>query len=77
VEIDGAVHREPSQQERDRAREAVLGEYSLSVLRFTNEEVIGETETVVEAISRFVLARSHGSPSPPVPLSRRCGRGGR
>ena len=82
VELDGAIHREPSQEERDRAREDLLRECCLAVLRFNNREVFARTECVLEQISDFVLTHSFehppksNQPSPPSPLSRRCGRGG-
>ncbi|MBI1927581.1 DUF559 domain-containing protein [Candidatus Poribacteria bacterium] len=59
IEIDGAVHREPSQQARDKERQEVLQRYSYSVLRFTNEQVLHRTEQVLEAIADFVLTHSY------------------
>src|SRR5579871_745767 len=59
VEIDGAVHNEASQFERDREREAILRAHSLAVLRFANEEVLQEIERVLETLSEYVLIHTH------------------
>jgi S-adenosylmethionine decarboxylase proenzyme len=61
IEVDGAVHLEPTQQERDRSREEILRANDLSVLRFTNNDVFNQTEKVLEAISDFVLTHTHGT----------------
>jgi adenine-specific DNA methylase len=78
IEVDGAVHSEPSQQERDRARQEVLQQYGYSILRFTNEQVLHQTEQVLQAIADFVRGHSHeNSPTPtsPPPLSHSVGEG--
>ena len=38
-------------KEYDKARTALLNEYGITVLRFWNEEVIEETEVVLEKIA--------------------------
>ena len=58
IEVDGAVHREPTQEDRDRNRDATMREFGLGVLRFTNHEVLRETERVLETISGYVLGHS-------------------
>jgi len=40
IEIDGEVHQEEDQVERDQGRTAELEYYGLTVLRFTNQDVI-------------------------------------
>src|SRR5581483_4886828 len=76
IEIDGAVHQEASQQERDQEREAILRQYALNFLRFSNEEVLSETERVLKIISNFVLSHSCSRPLDS-PLSHSVGEGGR
>jgi len=44
VELDGGYHSDPEQQELDRQRTNFLQSKGFSVLRFTNEEVIGNTD---------------------------------
>jgi very-short-patch-repair endonuclease len=72
IEIDGAVHREPTQQERDRLRETILREHGFAMLRFTNEQIFDHTEQVLREIAAFVTAHSYEHPSP---LSQSLGRG--
>lgn len=72
IEIDGAVHREPTQQERDRLREEILREHGFAMLRFTNDQILDRTEQVLREIAAFVTAHSYEHPSP---LSQSLGRG--
>ncbi|MGY4631758.1 DUF559 domain-containing protein [Thermostichus sp. OS-CIW-29] len=72
IEIDGAVHREPTQQERDRLREEILREHGFAILRFTNEQIFDRTEQVLQEIAAYVTAHSYEHPSP---LSQSLGRG--
>ncbi|MFT0745119.1 DUF559 domain-containing protein [Synechococcus sp. RC10B2] len=72
IEIDGAVHREPTQQERDRLREEILREHGFAILRFTNEQIFDHTEQVLQEIAAYVTAHSYEHPSP---LSQSLGRG--
>lgn len=72
IEIDGAVHREPTQQERDRLREEILREHGFAILRFTNDQILDRTEQVLQEIAAYVTAHSYEHPSP---LSQSLGRG--
>lgn len=72
IEIDGAVHRELTQQERDRLREEILREHGFAMLRFTNEQIFDHTEQVLQEIAAYVTAHSYEHPSP---LSQSLGRG--
>jgi valyl-tRNA synthetase len=51
LEVDGEYHNEPEMQEADRIRTQILEDLGYQVLRFTNEEVIGNTDAVLEQIS--------------------------
>ena len=53
IEIDGGYHSEPRQQIDDRLREKDLEQMGYHVIRFTNEEVIYETEYVTEQIRNY------------------------
>ncbi|MFS8861556.1 endonuclease domain-containing protein [Synechococcus sp. H55.6] len=76
IEIDGGVHREPTQQERDRLREEILRKHGFAVLRFTNDQVLDQTEQVLREIADYVATHSyeHPSPHPPTPFSQSLGR---
>ena len=63
VEIDGGVHGEVSQAALDAARTDWLEDMGYRVLRVTNAELTGETDTVMARIQREL------------PLSRGAGEG--
>jgi very-short-patch-repair endonuclease len=54
VEVDGAVH-EPSYDEE---RDAILKDRGLAVVRFTNEEVLGQLDRVLNAIREEAHVRA-------------------
>ncbi len=63
IEVDGGGHLE--RKEADRRRTAYLESYGLKVLRFWNDEVLKQTNAVLECIA----GELGGSPSPrPSPL---------
>lgn len=61
IELDGGIHLD--RVEYDAARTTELESHGYTVLRFQNEEVIHELETVLEKILQMALALSP-SPSP-------------
>jgi len=48
IEVDGAIH--DAQKEQDEARTVILNENGFKVIRFKNEEVIGDIDTVLRTI---------------------------
>ncbi len=52
VEIDGGYHQEPEIVEADLYRTGQLQKLGYEVIRFTNEEVIGNIDNVLEAIEK-------------------------
>jgi very-short-patch-repair endonuclease len=54
IEVDGTVHATKENREYDRGRTAELNELGITVLRFWNEEVIGDIEDVVRRIMEAV-----------------------
>lgn len=69
IECDGGYHDALDQRERDKRRDMYLRECGLTVVRFTNAEVLHETERVLE---RIAVHLAGPSPHPPP-----RGRGGR
>jgi len=57
IEIDGDYHNEKQQQEYDEARTKYLKEFGFEVLRFTNTEVLQQTQSVVETIKKEIETR--------------------
>jgi len=51
IEIDGGYHFADGQPEKDAERTAYLNQAGFLVLRFTNEQVLGDIDTVLEEIS--------------------------
>jgi very-short-patch-repair endonuclease len=50
VEVDGEIHLNPEAVDKDENRTAVLERYGIAVIRFSNQEVLEETESVVQTI---------------------------
>ena len=54
IEIDGGYHLEDEQLEKDAERTSYLNETGFVVLRFTNDEVLSDIDTVLEEISNAI-----------------------
>lgn len=63
VELDGGQHAES--QAYDASRTAALERLGYRVLRFWNNEILGNTQAVLEAILRELSASPSPQPSPP------------
>lgn len=61
VEVDGPEHRTPLMFAADRRRDVQLQLDGYAVLRFTNEQVLTDTETVVHQIMRLLRNRRLGT----------------
>ncbi|MDQ6813572.1 MAG: class I tRNA ligase family protein, partial [Bacteroidota bacterium] len=57
IEIDGDYHNEEQQQEYDEARTRYLKEFGFDTLRFTNIQVLQQTQNVVETIKQEIATR--------------------
>ncbi len=53
IEADGGIHNKKAITEYDIERTKVLNENGVTVLRFTNQEIIETTATVVNKITAF------------------------
>jgi methylmalonyl-CoA mutase cobalamin-binding domain/chain len=79
VEIDGSIHQLPEVEDNDAVRTNWLNEKGFKVIRFTNDEVLKNTEAVLEKISKALLdAEAHLSSDSDVDLhaSSPSGRSG-
>ena len=54
VEVDGAYHAELEQQKADEIRTRDLEAMGFRVIRFSNEEVLYDTESVVQEIENYI-----------------------
>ncbi len=65
VEIDGGYHNRKEQQEYDAERTKIINEYGIRIIRFTNEQVLQNTEQVLKDIA--------AAATPPSPSGERLG----
>jgi very-short-patch-repair endonuclease len=62
VELDGETHDFESRQRRDQRRDAWFASQGYAVLRFTNDDVMGNLAGVVETIREAAVLRIRGIP---------------
>ncbi|MDO5665779.1 MAG: valine--tRNA ligase [Bacteroidia bacterium] len=62
IEVDGEYHNKPEIKEADEFRASILEQIGYRVLRFTNEEVIGNATSVLRKIEDALLLPSGGRP---------------
>jgi len=60
VEVDGKYHNEPEVEQADKLRDEILKDLGYTVLRFTNEEVIANTESVLAKIQDSLCSSPFG-----------------
>ncbi len=51
VELDGEVHNNPIQSDKDLNRDEYLGQLGYTIIRFENKQVFEQTDAVLEAIA--------------------------
>ncbi|MBN2636075.1 MAG: valine--tRNA ligase [Prolixibacteraceae bacterium] len=56
VEVDGGYHNKPEIQELDNLKKSILNELGYKVIRFTNDEVLVNIDSVIETIQRALLS---------------------
>ncbi len=54
IEVDGSIHNRPDRKEYDQERDAELRSLKLTILRFTNHEVLHNTDQVIKTISKHL-----------------------
>ena len=57
IEVGGSAHDAPEAIAYDEARQQFLEERGLRLLRFSNEQVTNDTESVLQAISKVLCGR--------------------
>ena len=69
IEVDGKYHNTPEQIEADKMRTEILNEFGFKVIRFTNEQVIVDCDTVIfkieEQLKSLPLGEVGGATIPP------------
>ena len=54
IEVDGDYHLDPDQMKLDEERTKALEELGLSVIRFTNDQVLNDFDAVIREILKFL-----------------------
>jgi len=67
IEVDGGYHNNEAQQEADKLRTQILNEIGFVVIRFKNEEVIDNTNTVLETIHKKLKSLPSGEVGGAIP----------
>ncbi|MCC6838167.1 MAG: DUF559 domain-containing protein, partial [Bacteroidia bacterium] len=62
IEIDGLIHQLPDNIESDAQRTSWLEEKGYTVIRFTNDEVLVDSDTVLTKLKSFLEAQSNSFP---------------
>lgn len=57
IELDGSQHLEQEQREYDKERSYYLSQRRITIMRFWNNDVLRNTETVVEKIQKECLKK--------------------
>ena len=60
IEIDGQYHNWEEQCDKDIVRDKALGNYGLTVLRFTEQEARKEMQNVLRTIEQHIFERNPG-----------------
>ncbi|MEO8932811.1 MAG: DUF559 domain-containing protein, partial [Xanthomarina sp.] len=60
IEIDGGYHNESKQKEADEMRTLILQELGFKIIRFTNEQVIGDIDSVLNQIESVLKSLPSG-----------------
>jgi cyclase len=55
IEVDGSIHNEPDIREFDEARQKDLEKWGYIILRFTNEQVMENSDEVIRIITEKIL----------------------
>ncbi|MBS2212007.1 endonuclease domain-containing protein [Carboxylicivirga mesophila] len=64
IEIDGKTHLSKKEQEYDIDRTAEFQHYGITVIRFTNEQVLGEIHNVIRVIEEKCKSLFETTPNP-------------
>jgi very-short-patch-repair endonuclease len=62
IELDGGIHLKREVVERDYGREEILRNYGLEILRFDNDEVLTNIESVILRIKQILNKLSSSKP---------------
>lgn len=64
IEVDGYSHQLIEVYEKDLKKETRLNEFGITVLRFTDEQVLLDMENVLRAILNYIYEYEKHTPNP-------------
>ena len=62
IELDGNIHNDNYQKERDKERTLILNRFGIKELRFSNQEIENQIEKVLEKITAYLKTFTLPSP---------------
>ena len=70
IEVDGGYHGDQEQKKYDEARTGLLNELGYEVIRFSNEEIINNTNKAVAVIRKLLDERKNAGVQSPLSVRR-------
>ena len=70
IEIDGISHEDEKVKENDELKTAYIKSLGLDILRFTDDEVLGAGNSVIEKIEEYIKEHEKQPHTPRPPLER-------
>jgi very-short-patch-repair endonuclease len=52
IEVDGSIHELPENQDYDIGRSEILNDFGITVIRFSNEQIINEVDNTIKEIEK-------------------------
>lgn len=53
IEVDGSIHELPENKEYDIGRSEILNDFGITVIRFSNEQIINEIDKTIIKIKKI------------------------
>ena len=57
IEVDGSIHNKDEVKQKDKEREEQLGNSGLTVIRFTNDDIINHQDNVIEELKNLLFSK--------------------
>jgi very-short-patch-repair endonuclease len=54
VEVDGSIHELPENLDYDIGRSEIMNDFGITVIRFSNEQIINEIDTTIKKIEKII-----------------------
>ena len=64
IEVDGYSHEFLEVYQKDQQKEKVMNSFGIHILRFSDHQVLKDTENVIRAIEEYILEHEKHTPNP-------------